>query len=143
MASDSFLQQVQRNSVALISLFVALTTLAYMTWRNEETEDNWNTRTAGFEMLVTLGELQRVVYLNHYDGDTEEGNPRKGWVHVLVVSDLGAILPDPLPEQTGMLLEVWRDNWAGMGKSQASVDAIDAAVDDTREVLLEVLQSLR
>ena len=84
-----FREQIRRNAVALISLVVALSTLLYTTWRNEETEDNWNTRVAGFEMLTTLGELQRIVYLNHYDGDLDEGNPRKGWVRVMVLRDLG------------------------------------------------------
>ena len=39
-------QQLRNNSVALISLVVALTSLAYNTWRNERTEHNRNIRTA-------------------------------------------------------------------------------------------------
>jgi len=35
-----FLEQVRRNSVALISLVVAVTSLSYNTWRNEATEHN-------------------------------------------------------------------------------------------------------
>jgi hypothetical protein len=35
----SVLEQIQRNSVALISLFIAIPGLAYNTWRNELTEE--------------------------------------------------------------------------------------------------------
>jgi hypothetical protein len=136
-------EQVRRNAVALISLVVALGTLLYTTWRNEETEDNWNTRVAGFEMLTTLGELQRIVYLNHYDGDLDEGSPRKGWVRVMVLRDLGEIMPEPLPGHGQRMLEVWEKNWAGIGKDQAAVDRVEAAIDATREAILQVLRALR
>lgn len=136
-------EQIRRNAVALISLVVALSTLLYTTWRNEETEDNWNTRVAGFEMLMTLGELQRIVYLNHYDGDDREGSPRKGWVRVMLLRDLGAIMPDPLPRHGRQVLEVWTQNWSAIGKDQAAVARIEAAIDAAREAILDVLQALR
>lgn len=136
-------EQIRRNAVALISLVVALGTLLYTTWRNEETEDNWNTRVAAFEMLTTLGELQRIVYLNHYDGDLDEGNPRKGWVRVMVLRDLGEIMPEPLPEHGKRMFEVWERNWTGIGKDQAAVDRVETAIDGTREAILRVLRSLR
>lgn len=136
-------EQIRRNAVALISLVVALSTLLYTTWRNEETEDNWNTRVAGFEMLMTLGELQRIVYLNHYDGDTDEGSPRKGWVRVMVLRDLGEIMPDPLPERGRRMLAVWERNWTGIGKDQAAVERVEAAIDATRGAILKVLRALR
>ena len=79
------LDQFRAHSVSLFSLAVAISALLYTSWRYEETEYNWNVRVAGFEMLVTLGELQRVVYLNHYDRDLEAGNPRHGWVQVMVL----------------------------------------------------------
>ena len=58
--------QIARHSVALISLLVALSSLAYNTWRNEQTEDNRNIRTAGIDLLLKLGELDRVVFYSHY-----------------------------------------------------------------------------
>ncbi len=62
-------QQLRNNAVALISLAVALTSLAYNTWRNERTEHNRNVRTATFEILTKLAELERVVFLAQYDHD--------------------------------------------------------------------------
>ena len=55
--SETFLGQVRRNSVALISLFVALSSLAYNTWRNEATEANRNVRAAGFALIEHIAHL--------------------------------------------------------------------------------------
>ena len=99
--------QVRRNAVALISLVIALSSLGYNTWRKEQTEHNRNIRQAGFEMLLHIGELQRIVYLAHYDRDEQGGNPRKGWVEVLVLRDLAELMPCTRPGAgTGM-------SWAG------------------------------
>ena len=54
-------EQLSRHSVAVVSLLVALTALGYNTWRNEQTEQNRNIRQAGFEMLLHIGELQRIT----------------------------------------------------------------------------------
>ena len=92
----SFRQQVRRNLVAIISLVLALLSLSYNTWRNEVTEYNRNIRQAGFEILVTLGEVHQIVFFRHYDQDEVRGNPRLGWARVLLVADLAAIMPPPV-----------------------------------------------
>ena len=89
----SLRQQLHNNQLAIISLLVALIALGYNTWRNEQTEHNRNVRQAGFEMLVHIADLRRIVYLAHYDKDAEGGNPRKGWAKVLVIQDLGQLMP--------------------------------------------------
>ena len=48
----SIRQQLRANAVALISLVVALSSLGYNTWRNEQTEENRSIRVAGFEQYV-------------------------------------------------------------------------------------------
>ena len=88
-------QQLRDNAVALISLAVALTSLSYNTWRNERTEHNRNVRTATFELLTRLADLERVVFLAQYDHDASGGNPRTGWVYVLVIRDLSMLAPPP------------------------------------------------
>ena len=82
------IEQIKRNQLAIISLLVALTALGYNTWRNELTESNRTVREAGFEMLVHIGELQRITYLAHYDQDKVGGNPRMGWTEILLLKDL-------------------------------------------------------
>ena len=97
-------EQIKRNQLAIISLAVALIALGYNTWRNELTEENRTIHEAGFEMLVHIGELQRITYLAHYDQDNIGGNPRKGWAEVLVLNDLGTLMPSEAYMRTEDLL---------------------------------------
>jgi hypothetical protein len=140
----SFRQQLRDNAVALISLIVALGSLAYNTWRNERTEHNRNVRTAAFELLTKLAELKRVVFLAQYDRDVAGGSPRTGWTYVLVINDLSAVVPAPVPAQAAELQIVWRDNWEGLGKDdEAAVNHIDDAIGKVRDATLGTLRSLR
>ena len=137
-------QQLRDNAVALISLVVALSSLAYNTWRNERTEHNRNVRTAAFEVLTKLAELERVVFLAQYDRDVAGGNPRTGWTYVLVIADLSAVVPAPVPAQAAELQRVWRGNWESLGKEdETAVDHIDDAIKKLRETTLGTLRSLR
>lgn len=140
----SFRQQLRDNAVALISLLVALGSLAYNTWRNERTEHNRNVRTAAFELLTKLAELERVVFLAQYDRDVAGGNPRTGWTYVLVIRDLSGLVPAPVPLQAQELQRVWSGNWEGLGKDdETAVDHIDAAIVKLRDTTLGTLRSLR
>lgn len=140
----SFRQQLRDNAVALISLLVALGSLAYNTWRNERTEHNRNVRTAAFELLTKLAELERVVFLAQYDRDVAGGNPRTGWTYVLVIRDLSGLVPVPVPVQAQELQRVWSGNWEGLGKDdETAVDHIDAAIVKLRDTTLGTLRSLR
>ena len=137
-------EQLRNNAVALISLVVALGSLAYNTWRNERTEHNRNVRTAGFEILTKLAELERVVFLAQYDQDTQGGNPRTGWTYVLVIRDLSELVPEDVPTQAVNLRKVWGENWEGLGKDdETAVDRIDDAITKLRETTLRMLRSLR
>lgn len=137
-------QQLRNNAVALISLVVALGSLAYNTWRNERTEHNRNTRTATFELLTKLAELERVVFLAQYDHDAAGGNPRTGWTYVLVIRDLAAVAPAPVQVQATQLQNIWAANWEGLGKSDESpAERIDDAIGKLRETSLSALKSLR
>ncbi|HUE48336.1 MAG TPA: hypothetical protein VMO54_03950 [Steroidobacteraceae bacterium] len=140
----SLRQQLRDNAVALVSLVVALSSLAYNTWRNERTEHNRNVRTAAFELLTKLAELERVVFLAQYDRDVAGGNPRTGWTYVLVIRDLSALVPAPVPVQAQELQRVWSGNWEGLGKDdETAVDHIDAAIVKLRDTTLGTLRSLR
>ena len=137
-----FMQQVRRNAVALISLVVALSSLGYNTWRNEQTEANRNNRQAAFEVLLKLGELQQVVFHSHYDKDTEKGSPRTGWAYVLTVRDLSQVMGAPMSEMADELVATWSANWQQLGIDQAGADHIITGIDAAREQTLTVLKSL-
>ena len=137
-------QQLHNNAVALISLVVALGSLGYNTWRNERTEYNRNIRTATFELLGKLSELERVVYLAQYDRDAPGGNPRTGWTYVLVIRDLSSLVPAPVPAKAAQLQQVWGENWDGLGRDdENSVNRIDDAIGAARDAALATLRSLR
>jgi hypothetical protein len=141
---STFRQQLRDNAVALISLTVALSSLGYNTWRNERTEHNRNIRTATFELLTRLADLQRVVFLAQYDHDRAGGNPRTGWAYVLTIRDLAQVVPAPAPAQADDLQSVWHDNWEGLGKDdEAAVNRIDEAIGTLRTTTLHNLRSLR
>ena len=135
--------QIRTNSLASISLFVAFSGLGYNTWRNEQTETNRNVREAGFEMLVHVGELQRVTYLAHYDRDPVAGNPRKGWVEVLVLRDLAMLMPESVRERSDALHNEWGESWSGLGSDDdLAVAAIDNAINDLRKDIVVELELL-
>ena len=138
----SFSEQVRRNSVALISLAVALSSLSYNTWRNEQTEYNRNIRVAGIELLLKLGELEKVVFFAHYDRDSQAGSPRAGWAHALTVRDLGSLTPEPARSSTVSLVEVWQQNWSGLGTSDDAASKISDSIDKARSEVLGVLAEL-
>jgi len=136
------LEQIRKNSLAIISLCVALSALSYNTWRNELTEQNRNIRQAGFEMLLHIGELQRIAYLAHYDKDQNRGNPRSGWVEVLVLRDLSQLMPPPGSTNAEHLLVAWRDHWKELGKDESSVASIDNAINDLRKNIIKAMHHL-
>ena len=137
-------EQVRRNAVALISLFIAVTGLLYNTWRNEHSENNRNQRWASFEVLVMLGELQELVYLRYYDPDqSDDSDLRRGWAKVLTIHDLSSVLDDPVPASATELHAVWGQHWPGLEKRQkASKDAIEEAINKLRDSALMTLNDL-
>jgi hypothetical protein len=136
-------EQLRDNVVALISLVVALSALGYNTWRNERTEHNRNVRTAAFEMLGRLAELERVVFLSQYDHDAHGGSPRAGWTCVLAIRDLAALVPAPLPARAAQLQTVWAQNWEGLGRDEeTAAERIDDAIGTLRADTLATLLAL-
>jgi len=138
-----FKDQLRRHSVALISVFIAVSSLSYNTWRNELTEYNRNQRLASLEVLLKLGELQELVFHNHYDRDaSDKGNPRTGWALVLTIQDLAQVLELPLPESSAKLAATWGDHWDELGDSQTSADAIVDGIELVRSDTKSLLRNL-
>ena len=141
--SDGIVDQLKRNTVALVSIIIAVSSLSYNTWRNEKTEENRNQRLASFEVLLKLNELQQVIFHNHYDKDSsDKGNPRTGWAYVLTVRDLSRVLHPPLPAAADELLAVWESNWYGLGEKQANVDYFIGEIGNFRSETLLLLELL-
>ena len=137
-----FKDQVQRNLVALISLFIAVTSLSYNTWRNEKSEFNRNQREASFYVLLHIGEFRELLYHLRYDPETVGDElARSGWVEVLAIRDLSLLLEPPIPEAAEALLSAWEDNWETI-TIKASGDAVEAELNNMRDRTLEMLEEL-
>ncbi len=135
----SLLAQISHHAVAIISLIIAITALLYTTWRDEETEKNRNTRTAAFEVLKNLGELQLIVNNEHFQKDSMTPHTLMGWGRIALIGDLAQLLPSSAEEQANKLVEIWKNN-ANDLDNENKVDQISQQIDTTR---ITVIQSLR
>jgi len=138
----NLMEQLRRNSLAFVSLIVAFSALGYNTWRNELTEHNRTVREAGFAMLIHIGELQRITYLAHYDRDPVAGNPRKGWTEVLVINDLGTLMPVNVRNGSEELNAAWAGSWDKLGTDDSAIAAIDNSMSSLRGEITQTLNSL-
>ena len=135
--------QLQRNSVALISLVIAISSLGYNTWRNEASEHNRNQRVVSIEVLRNVGELQQLVYHSHWDmEDRDKGNPLTGWALVLTIKDLSQLLEGTAPEAGTNLWKTWDDNWQALGEDRQGYEKIVVGLTEVREATNELLRSL-
>ena len=140
--------QLRRNTVALISLVVAITSLAYNSWRNEASEGNRNSRTVAIEMLIKLGDLDRTLLDAQWgmpgtESADKEMHIRAGWAYVITIRDMGSLLPAPASESSKLLF----NNWSALGEQlggedRVAFDSISTSIDDARNDVLRVLREL-
>jgi hypothetical protein len=143
-SNQSIMNQLKRNSVALISIVIAISSLSYNTWRNEKTEDNRNQRFAAFEVLLKLGELQQVVFHHHYDEDSSANwNPRTGWTYVLTIRDLSRVSGSEMAAAADNLYTTWKDNWQSLRIEQDGTDAITTGIEHMRNKTISIITSLK
>ena len=151
-------QQFRNNAVALISLFIAISSLGYNTWRNETTEEQRNVRHAAFRVLENLGELQQVVdyryyYLPYEANSQQEGELRlQGFGHVSMVYDLMGLMPAPAPQAGQALQQTWHEQFADLDQldtqgrhtpaATAAERNLNEAVEHARTAVLAVLRAL-
>jgi hypothetical protein len=125
-------EQLRNNAVAIISLLIALFGLGYNTWRNELSEQNRNVRQAGFQLLMSLSELQKLVFLAHYDSGHPAANPRIGWSQVLSIQDFSVFMNDDVASSANALRSAWSASWSGLGADDADRENLYSAIDKLR-----------
>ena len=130
------------QATVIFSVLFSLIGFSYNVWRMEASEQNNNIRTASFEMLINLSDLEQLIYSAHYDQDLEAGNPRKGWVTVGLIVDLSALTNAKVGQESEKLRSVWSDNWAAMVEDKSSVDSMVVAIDAVRLEIKNLLNSL-
>jgi hypothetical protein len=108
-----FREQLRNNTLALVSLAVALSALGYTTWRNQRTEQNRNVREAGFHLLGEVASLQQLVLYAHFtQGDA------------------------------AALRTAWEASAAGLNSRDEDFQAVDDAIDKLRQTTLTALREL-
>ena len=154
---NSIRAQIHRNAVALISLFIALGSLGYNTWRNETTEAHRNIRHASFRVLESLGELQEVVDYRYYYLPFEASNENEGLLRlrgfgsVLMIRDLMNLMPAPGPEAGKDLHGLWNSHvnfldeisTGGQHSKRATTaeQELGNAINASRKAIIKVLKS--
>lgn len=151
-------QQIHNNAVALISLFIAISSLGYNTWRNETTEAQRNERHAAFKVLENLGALQEVVDARYYyqafgEHEASEGQLRlRGFGSVAMTRDLMNLMPPPAPAAGQRMHALWIEHFGALdeldedgGHSDSAKEAVRAltgAIEETRNAVIDVLKRL-
>lgn len=143
MKATSIKQQLKSNIIALISIVIAITSLSYNTWRNEQTEYNRNVRTSSFEILMSLAELQLLTDYAFYSDDTDKHDPIKGWSHILYIDSLAETVNPAVKKNVEVLHTNWQENWQKMHEQEESLVNITHAIDNTRQSVLMTLKDLQ
>ena len=128
---------------ALFSLLFALLGFSYNAWRMEVTEDNSNIRTASFEVLIELAELEQTIYALRYDKNLIEGSPRKGWVSVGLINELSVLINNDVHQKAVALKSVWKENWAQVEHSNDATEKVVKAINTVREEITSTLSMLK
>ena len=125
---------------AILSIIVAVAGFSYNTWRLEVSEANNNIRTASFELLTNLAQLEQIIYAAHYDKNIVEGSPRKGWVKIGLIVDLSSLISIAVEKQALNLKEVWSENWEKIPNEQALTNKLINKIEAVRaELKLKLL----
>jgi hypothetical protein len=135
--------QIRRNSLALLSLTVAISALFYNTWRNESTEANRNIRVAEFEMLKYLGEVQQIIDYAHYRKDQQRGDVTVGLSRILLIHDLAMLTPKPVADSADKLRTTWAQNSDKLATDLEAASVLSEEVLNTRRTVLASLRSLK
>lgn len=128
---------------AIFSFIFAVVGFAYNTWRLESSEDNSNTRTAAFEMLKNLAELEQNVYAAYYDEDNTIGNPRIGWVKVGLINDLSGLVSTKVETQSLQLRITWQEHWVKVSTQENALKKVIERVEAVREAIKYELKQLQ
>ena len=86
--------------------------------------------------------MSLVIYVAHYDGDIQEGSPRKAWVQVGLVNDLSVLTTPAIQAKTAELKTVWSDNWQTITTDNQSVNQVIEAIDSVRAEIKVELNNL-
>ncbi|WP_448549127.1 hypothetical protein [Thalassotalea fusca] len=126
----------------IFSIVFSIIGFSYNAWRLEQSEFNASARVAAFSMLSTLAEFEQVVFANHYDHDLQRGNPRVGWVKVILLNDLASLMSEEVIQTSMGLRDVWQHNWQLLPEQEIAFKAIESQIDELRHAIKGDIQQL-
>ncbi|WP_170308309.1 hypothetical protein [Parashewanella tropica] len=129
-------------SFTLFAIFLSITGFGYTVWKLGNIEKTATSRTASIEILNDLSQLEQIIYVLHFDKNTKDGNPRKGWVKVRLIRDLSPLAGYKVEQKAKILMSTWSTNWNSVKKSRQSTDLMINAIDSTREAINREVRQL-
>lgn len=126
----------------IISIIFAVVGFSYNAWRLERSEANTTIRTASFEVLTQLAELEQTLYIAYYDEDLTQGNPRKSWVQVGLIKDLSVLISPDVATESEALAVFWSANWQQAATEQQTIDQLIVHIDRVRLEIKSTIQTL-
>ncbi|HFB65627.1 MAG TPA: hypothetical protein ENJ60_08825 [Aeromonadales bacterium] len=140
---QSLKTQLRQNLIAIASLFIALAGLTANISYMEHKELNSNLRTASFQLLIELSELEKITFQLQFDKETGTINARTGWVKVRLIEGLSKLTSIKVQKDSDVLLESWKDNWQDLGNHPTSAfDDISNQISAVRQSLIELISTL-
>ncbi len=127
---------------AIFSVLFALAGFSYNAWRLELSEDNSTVRAASFELLTLLAETEQLIYAAHYDGDQQDGNPRRGWIKIGLIVDLSFLVNPAVEAQAALLKKLWRSGWQHLADDREVVNGLISQIDQVRDEIKQTLKQL-
>ncbi len=130
--------------LALLSLAIALASLGYNTWRNETTESHRNARQAGFVVLDQTAQLQQIIDMRFYAGDTSDMTLIAAWGKAGLLRDLGPLVSDAAGRRAQRVFEVWSKRTEALDrKDPAAAAEIATALRQLRDQTIADLRRLQ
>ncbi len=147
MGEDRLMQQNSKLRLfyitSVLSMIFAVIGFSYNTWRMQVTEENNNIRTASFEVLSRLSEMEQLIYTAHYDKNSIDGSPRKIWVKVGLVVDLSSLISQPVEKEAEDLKLLWSESWQNVRDDEVVTQQLVMKIDLVRKNIKQALKSLQ
>ena len=130
----------QLITVPAMMLLIAVMTLFYSGYRAELNQQNQTARSAGFEVLKALNELQMIIDAQRYT-PKHAPNFLDGWNEVLLIDDMSDFINVGVQTQAQALHQVWQSNFENLQNDTAN-EAITTAIKRTRTSLKQAIYNL-
>jgi len=147
MGEDRLMQQNSKLRLfyvtSVLSMIFAVIGFSYNTWRMQVTEENNNIRTASFEVLSRLSEMEQLIYTAHYDKNTIDGSPRKIWVKVGLIVDLSGLISPQVEKEAESLKSLWGASWQNVREDEETTQQLVMSIDLVRKNIKRALRNLK